>query len=56
MLAALTNNEWVLVVAIIIFILGGALCFAKDVTLNVLSRFLLYLGLAVFALAFIVNP
>lgn len=56
MLAALTNNEIVLVIAIIIFVIAGALCFAKDATLLTLSKAMLFLGLAVFALAFIVNP
>lgn len=56
MFAALADNEKVLILAVFVFVLAGFLCFAKDATLNMISRALLAFGLAIFALSFIVNP
>lgn len=56
MFAVLTNNEWVVVIAIIFLCVAAVLCFSRDATANVWSRVLLAVGLAVFAFSFIVNP
>lgn len=52
MFAALTNNEIVLVIAIILFVCA----FVKSLMDNSYTIAIISVGLALFALAFIVNP
>lgn len=52
MLAALTNNEIVLVIAIMFFVFAGV----KSLLDNGITIAVIAFGLAIFALAFIVNP